>query len=164
MTVPRRYFFCGPFCVMLYVCLCYAVLSIPCSLVVTCCERDDLLALLYVAFFFIFVIFQYVSWSTSELRVRLVPLDMFKPSSHVLLTNPRQCYSCKSFIVVYVSWLSLLCFLVCSLQSCDSWWQRADLLALWGVSLFFGRFPIWCPRPAVVLYCINFWTLLSFLL
>ena len=33
-----------------YVCLCYAVLSVPCSLVVTCWERADLLALLCVVF------------------------------------------------------------------------------------------------------------------
>ena len=32
------------------VCLCYAVLSVPCSLVVTCWESANLLALLYVVF------------------------------------------------------------------------------------------------------------------
>ena len=31
---------------MFHVCFCYAVLSVPCSLVITCCERVDLLALL----------------------------------------------------------------------------------------------------------------------
>ena len=39
-------------------CVCYAVLSVPCGLVVTCWERADLLALLCVMFscvlFFIF--------------------------------------------------------------------------------------------------------------
>ena len=33
-----------------HVCLCYAVLSVPCSLVITCWERVDLLALLWVVF------------------------------------------------------------------------------------------------------------------
>ena len=32
------------------ICLCHTVLSVHCSLVVTCCERADLLALLYVIF------------------------------------------------------------------------------------------------------------------
>ena len=37
---------------MFHVCVCYAVLSVPCSLVITCCERTDLLALLCVEFVF----------------------------------------------------------------------------------------------------------------
>ena len=37
----------------------YAVLAVPCSLVVTCWKRVDLLAFLYVAFSFIFVTFPY---------------------------------------------------------------------------------------------------------
>ena len=35
---------------LFHVCLCYAVLSVPCSLVVTCLEWADLLALLCVVF------------------------------------------------------------------------------------------------------------------
>ena len=53
LTVPRRCFF---------VCSCLAghtVLSIPYSLVVTCLERADLLALLYVMFSCDFVTFPY---------------------------------------------------------------------------------------------------------
>ena len=34
----------------------------------------------------------YVSWSTSELRVRMVQLNMFKRSSVFLLTIPRRCF------------------------------------------------------------------------
>ena len=52
---------------MLHICLCYAVLSVPCSLVVICWERADLLALfcvvfhvflylLFLIFFFLFTI------------------------------------------------------------------------------------------------------------
>ena len=35
---------------MLHVCLSYAVLSVPCGLVINCCERADLLTLLCVMF------------------------------------------------------------------------------------------------------------------
>ena len=41
------------------VCLCHTVLSVSCSLVVTCWERADLLALLYVIFSCVFVTFPY---------------------------------------------------------------------------------------------------------
>ena len=36
--------------VLLHVCVCCAVLSVPCSLVVTCWERTDLLAVVFVVF------------------------------------------------------------------------------------------------------------------
>ena len=39
--------------------VCQAVLSVPCSLVVTCWERADLLALLYVMFSCVFVTLPY---------------------------------------------------------------------------------------------------------
>ena len=42
---------CGPFLLSMFqVCLCYAVLSVPFSLMVTCCKRADLLALLFFLF------------------------------------------------------------------------------------------------------------------
>ena len=41
------------------ICLCHIVLSVFCSLVVTCWERADLLALLYLTFCCDLVIFQY---------------------------------------------------------------------------------------------------------
>ena len=37
---------------MFHVCLCYAILSVPCIHVVTCWERTDLLAILCVNFLF----------------------------------------------------------------------------------------------------------------
>ena len=45
-------------------------------------------------------------------------------------------------------------------------WERADLLALFCVVFFclFGHFTIWCPGSGVVLDCIDFLTLPSFLL
>ena len=60
LTVPRRCFFCGSFLLfMFHICLCYAVLSVPCSLVITCWEMAALLAILCVAFSFIFVTVSY---------------------------------------------------------------------------------------------------------
>ena len=44
---------------MFQICPYYAVLCVPCSLVITCWERTDLLALLYVAFSCVFVTFPY---------------------------------------------------------------------------------------------------------
>ena len=60
LTVPRRGFFCGSFILfMFHVCLYYTVESVPCSLVITCWERADLLALLCVMFPCVFVTFPY---------------------------------------------------------------------------------------------------------
>ena len=54
----------------------------------------------------------YVSWSTLELRVRLVSLNMFKPPSNALLTVPRRCFFFGSFLLfmlhVVVAMLSFL--------------------------------------------------------
>ena len=51
LTVPRRCFFCGSFLLfMFHVCLYHTVLSVHCSLVITCWESADLLALLSVIF------------------------------------------------------------------------------------------------------------------
>ena len=100
---------------MLFVChgyLCYTVLYVPCSIVVTCSELDDLLALLCVMFSCVCVTFPYVRWFTSELSVRLVPLNMwFFYWSWLLLS--------WILFVIYVSRLYLLYCLVCCLQSCD---------------------------------------------
>ena len=41
------------------VCLCHTVLSVSCSLAVTCWKKSDLLALLYVMFSCVFVTFPY---------------------------------------------------------------------------------------------------------
>ena len=60
LIVPRRCFFCASYLIFrFHVCLCYAVLSNPCSFVITCWVRADLLALLCVAFSCVFVTFPY---------------------------------------------------------------------------------------------------------
>ena len=51
----------------IYVGVCCDVVSVPCSLVVTCWERADLLAVVLV----VFCNFPNVSWSILELRARL---------------------------------------------------------------------------------------------
>ena len=48
-----------PFRYLSFVIVCHTVLSDPCSLVVTCLERADLLALLYVMLSCVFTIFTY---------------------------------------------------------------------------------------------------------
>ena len=58
------------------------VVSVPCSLVVTCWESADLSAVVCVVFLCC-VTFPNLFWSTSVLRVRLVPLNWFKPSSKI---------------------------------------------------------------------------------
>ena len=46
-------------------------------------------------------------------------VDIFKPSINFSLTVPRRCFFFGSFVfLIYVSCLSLLCCLVCSLQPC----------------------------------------------
>ena len=44
---------------ILFVFVCHTFLSVPCNLVVTCWERADLLALLYMVLSCVFVIFPY---------------------------------------------------------------------------------------------------------
>ena len=62
LTVARRYFFCGSFFVICAssLCLCHTVLSVSCSLVVTCWEKDELLAL--VLFYCVLSLSYTVSW------------------------------------------------------------------------------------------------------
>ena len=68
--------------IVFHACLCYAVLSVPCSLVVTCWKRADLLALLCVVFFFFFRVCLLPICVLIHIRttveVGTVPLYMFK--------------------------------------------------------------------------------------
>ena len=70
LTVPRRYFFCRMFLlVMLHVggvvllCLCFVALWSPTGKILT----------FWLSYLLCFVTFLNVSWSTSELRARLAP-------------------------------------------------------------------------------------------
>ena len=84
-----------------------------------------------------------MSWSTSELRVRLAPLDRFKPSSK-LLYWPFQGGTSFVDLLCFCSVLCLLCLCasvyMCFVVTC---WERADLLALvCGVFCEFVTFPL----------------------
>ena len=61
LTVPRRCLFCGSFLLFMF-CVCHAFLSVHCKLVVTCWERANLLALLYVCFRVFLSLSHVVSW------------------------------------------------------------------------------------------------------
>ena len=75
--------------------------------------------------------------------------------NYFLLTVPRRCFFCGSFLLfmfcVCHAFLSVRCGLV---VTC---WKRANLLALLCVMFYcFCHFPVWCPGSGVVLECIDF--------
>ena len=92
------------------------------------------------------------SWSTSELRLRLGLLNMFKPSSDFLLAVTRWCFFSGSFLLfmfhvcLYFTVVSLPCSLVITC------WDRPDLLGL------LCLLPIWWFRSGVVLDCTDSWS------
>ena len=105
----------------------------------------------------------YVSWSTSELRVRLVPKNRFKPSSKIfLLTVPRRYFFCGSFVVLCLVFLMLSRLFIAALWSPDGKGLTSWLLMVF--LLYFYYFPMWYPGSGVVLDCIVSWSLPSFLL
>ena len=60
----------------------------------------------------------YVSWSTSELRLRLVPWNWLKPFSKIfLLTVPRQYFFCWSFMLLCSVFLLLSHLFIAALWS-----------------------------------------------
>ena len=62
LTIPWRCFFCGSFMLLMFR-VCHAILSsLYCSLLVTCLERADLLALLYVVIYCVLLLPDGVSW------------------------------------------------------------------------------------------------------
>ena len=83
--------------------------------------------------------------------MRLVPINMFKPSSDFLVTVPRGalfvdplCYLCFKFIFVMLSCLFLAI----------TYWERADLFALLCV-VFCCDLSLWCSGSGMVLDCIG---------
>ena len=102
--------------VMLHVGVCCAVVSVPCSLVVTCWERADLLAVVFVVFCQVPKCFQ-INW--------------FKPSSKIfLLTVSRRYFFCGSF--VFFVWC--VSHAIASDHSClvETCLERSDFSALVG--------------------------------
>ena len=84
-----------------------------------------------------------MSWSTSGLRVRLAPLNRFKPSSKIFYW-PFQGGTSFVDLLCFCFDLCLLCLCasvyMCFVVTC---WERADLLALvCGVFCEFVTFPL----------------------
>ena len=136
---------------MLYVGVCCAVVSVPCSLVVlwsvTCWERTDLLAV-------VFVVFCHFHKSVLvHIRIKgEVGAMKFKPFSKIfLMTVPRRYFFCGSFVL----FMSCVCHAFASVHCClvVTCWERVDLLALvCDVYCVFVTFP--CVNLAQVWYLI----------
>ena len=92
----------------------------------------------------------FVSWSTSELRLRLARRET---GLIFLLTVPRRCFFCESFML----FLSCVSHAFAPVHCClvVTYWERADLLALVGdVYCSFRYFLMWYPGSGMVLDCI----------
>ena len=106
-----------------------------------------------------------MSWSTSELRVRLAPLNRFKPSSKIFYW-PFQGGTSFVDLLCFCSVLCLLC-LCARLFICALWSPAGKGLTSWlsfvvsTVSLSLSH---WYPGSGVVLDCIDFWSLHPYLL
>ena len=107
----------------------------------------------------------YVSWSSSELRVRLAPLNRFKPSSKIFYW-PFQGGTSFVDLLCFCSVLCLLC-LCAHLFICALWSPPGKRLTSWlsfvvsAVSLSLSH---WYPGSSVVLDCIESWSLHPYLL
>ena len=104
-------------------------------------------------------------WSTSELRVRLAPLNRFKPSSKIFYW-PFQGRTSFVDLLCFCSVLCLLC--LCErLFICALWSPAGKGLTSWlsfvvsAVSLSLSH---WYPGSGVVLDCIDSWSLHLYLL
>ena len=106
-----------------------------------------------------------MSWSTSELRVRLAPLNRFKPSSKIFYW-PFQGGTSFVDLLCFCSVLCLLCFCA-RLFICALWSPAGKGLTSWlsfllsSVSLSLSH---WYPGSGVVLDCIVSWSLQPYLL
>ena len=106
-----------------------------------------------------------MSWSTSELRVRLAPLNRFKPSSKIFYW-PFQGGTSFVDLLCFCSVLCLLC-LCAHLFICALWSPAGKGLTSWlssvvsAVSLSLSH---WYPGSGVVLDCIDSWSLHPYLL
>ena len=117
---------------MLHVSVCCAIVSVHCSLVVTCLERADLLAVVCCGFL-CFVTFPNVPWSTSELGARLASWNWFSPPvKYFLLTVPRRYFFCGSFVFLCLVFLMLLRFFIAAL-----WLPAGKGLASWLLLVMF---------------------------
>ena len=77
--------FVDPTCYLCFLFVCHPVLSVTCSLVVTCWERADLMALLYVMFSCVFVTFPYGVLGQVWCLIVLIP-DLCLLSYYYIIT------------------------------------------------------------------------------
>ena len=101
----------------------------------------------------------YVSWSTSELRMRLVPWNTLKPSSKNSFT-----YCSKAVLLLWIIFVKFCVsnpFLSVGCSIMVTCWEMAVLLARLYVkfSCVIVTFQRWCPGSGVVLDCIDSWYL-----
>ena len=102
----------------------------------------------------------YVSWSTSELRVRLAPLNRFKPSSKIFY------WPTKAVLLLWIFYVYVLSCVCARLFICALWSPAGKGLTSWlsfvvsAVSLSLSH---WYPGSGVVLDCIDSWSLHPYL-
>ena len=102
-----------------------------------------------------------VTWSTSELRVRMVPWNMFQLSSNYFTDRS------KAVLLLWI--LSVICvlfvFVILSCLFLAALWSPAgkgpaDLLVLLCM-IISCVLSLFCPLSGVVRYCIDYWSLPS---
>ena len=142
-------------------CVCCYVVSVLCSLVVTCCERADLLAVMCV--FFLSLSQMCPGPHQNQGRCWCLETGLSPPVKKKLLTFPRRHIFCGSFFFCLVFVLPLctsVCFLPCGHLLGKGWPLGSSLWCLI-VSLSLSH---WYPGSGVVLDCIDSWSLHSYLL
>ena len=106
-----------------------------------------------------------MSWSTSELRVRLVPLNRLKPCSKIFYWPFQGGYFFCGYFMFFLSWVCYAFVHVCLYVLCGhllgKGWPLGSSLWSLTVSLSLSQ---WYPGSGVVLDCIDSWPLLSYLL
>ena len=106
-----------------------------------------------------------MAWSSSELRLRLAPLNRFKPSSKYFTDRSK---AVLLMWIFYVFFLSCVCYVfvrVCLIVLCGhllgKGWPLDSRLWCLTVSLSLSH---WYPGSGVVLDCIDSWSLYPYLL
>ena len=95
-----------------------------------------------------------MSLSKSELRARLAPLNWFKPFSKiVLLTVPRLCFFCGSYVLFMLCVVMLSRLFIDALCSPEGKGLISWLLFVMFIVFFY--FPIWYPGTGVVFDCFD---------
>ena len=106
-----------------------------------------------------------MSWSSSELKVRLAPINWFKPSSKIFYW-PFEGGTSFVDLLCFCSVLCLLC-LCARLFICALWSPAGKGLTSWlsfVVSTVSLSLSLWYPGSGVVLDCIDSWSLHPYLL